>query len=230
MEEIWKDIKGYENLYQVSNIGRVKSLERIIINSLGRKKTVKERILKQTKHKAGYYRIGLDREGKRKNYLVHRLVAQAFIPNPYNLPECNHKDENPLNNCIENLEWCDHKYNINYGTRTERASEKMKGHIVSQETRNKISKKIEGENHPNYGKYLSQETRNKIGNANRNGKCSKSVLQYDLDGNLIAEFPSTMEVERQLGFNSGNISMCCLNKPKYKTYKGFIWKYKESVA
>ena len=115
MKEIFKDIEGYENLYQISNQGTVKSL--------GNGKSRKERILKPAKDKKGYLRVGLCKQGKRKMYLVHRLVTSAFIENPNNLPQVNHKDEDKTNNNVENLEWCDAKYNNNYGTRNERSAE-----------------------------------------------------------------------------------------------------------
>lgn len=109
MNEIWKDIEEYEGIYQVSNLGRVKSL-----------KFGKEKIIKGRNNSMGYLYVALCKEGKIKYFRVHRLVASAFIPNSNNLFEVNHKDENPLNNRIDNLEWCDRKYNINYGTRIER--------------------------------------------------------------------------------------------------------------
>lgn len=115
MEEIWKDIEGYEGLYQVSNMGRVKSLTR---NRRGRNNApnpIQGRILKQHIY-FGYCYISLCKNRKYKGFRVHRLVAHAFIPNPDNLPQVNHRDENKTNNCIDNLEWCDGEYNINYGT------------------------------------------------------------------------------------------------------------------
>lgn len=111
MKEVWKDIKGYEGEYKVSNYGRVKSL-----------KNHKEKILKQWKNNKGYLNIALYKNKKSKMYRVHRLVALAFIPNPENLPEVNHKDEIKENNHVDNLEWCDRKYNMNYGTVRERLS------------------------------------------------------------------------------------------------------------
>ena len=114
MTEIWRDIKDYEGLYQVSNLGRVKSLN---YNHTG-----VERILSAGKHIDGYPQVNLYKGGKVKMCLVHHLVARAFIPNPYGLTEVNHKDEDKTNNVETNLEWCDHKYNINYGTRNERIS------------------------------------------------------------------------------------------------------------
>lgn len=169
-KEYWKPVVGYEGLYEVSNFGRVKSL-----------KFGKERILKQ-KIRGGYYSVGLSKNGIVKTYQVHRLVAEAFIDNTDNLPQVNHKDENKLNNSVDNLEWCDAQYNCNYGTRTERLS---KSQI--------------------------------------NGKRSKIVIQYNLDGTFVREWPSTMECERN-GYKNTGISKCC--NGKRKTAKGFIWAYK----
>ena len=112
MEE-WKHIEGFDG-YQVSNEGRVKSL-----------KFGKEKILKGGKSK-GYLIVDLCKNGARIHEQVHRLVAKAFLPNPNNLPQVNHKDENPSNNSVENLEWCDSKYNNNYGTRNQRSAEKRR--------------------------------------------------------------------------------------------------------
>ena len=102
-----KDIKNYEGLYAVTSCGRVYSYKR-------------RRFLKPVCEKNGYLRVCLCRDGEIKWYLVHRLVAEAFIPNPDNLPQINHKDENKANNCLQNLEWCDAKYNNNYGTHIEK--------------------------------------------------------------------------------------------------------------
>lgn len=109
--EIWKDVEGYPN-YQVSNMGRVKSLN---YNHTG-----KEKILKGVKNDYGYLQIKLCKEGKVKNIPIHRIVAQAFIPNPNNLPQVNHINEFKTDNRVENLEFCTPKYNSNYGTRNER--------------------------------------------------------------------------------------------------------------
>ena len=112
MEEIWKDIKGYEGKYKVSNLGNVKSLNY--------NRTCKERILKYGINTDGYLFVGLSKNGIHKNFLIHRLTAQAFIENPDNLPQVNHIDEDKSNNCVENLEWCTAEYNNNYGTHNER--------------------------------------------------------------------------------------------------------------
>lgn len=179
MIEIWRDIKDYEGLYQVSNFGRVRSL---VTDSHRRK-----RILKQSFR--GYYlKVKLIKDNKQKIVSVHRLVAEAFLPNPLNLPCVNHKDENKTNNSVDNLEWCDYRYNTNYGTANKRRSKVM-----------------------------------------TNGKQSKPVLQFTKTGDFIREWPSTSEINRQLGYNVGNISHCCLGNTRLKTYKGYIWKYKETL-
>lgn len=118
--EIWKDIKNYEGLYQVSNLGNVRSLDHYASN--GKKNILyKGRILKQTKHKkTGYLLATLCKNNKHKSILVHRLVAEVFINNKNKLPCINHKDENKENNCVTNLEWCTHKYNNNYGNNTKK--------------------------------------------------------------------------------------------------------------
>lgn len=108
MQEIWKDIKGYEGIYQVSNLGRVRSLDRIVNN-----RSYKGRI-KVPSNSKGYKRVGLLYKRNVNYYSIHRLVAQAFIPNPNNYEIVNHKDENRGNNRVDNLEWCDSKYNNSY--------------------------------------------------------------------------------------------------------------------
>ena len=118
MEEIWKDVLDYEGLYQVSNFGRVKS---------------NWKILSPADNGNGYKHIVLTKNGIQTDKLVHRLVAEAFLPNPDNLPCVNHKDENKSNNFIENLEWCSHKYNLYYGN----ALKKM-----TKQVRKKCGKKI----------------------------------------------------------------------------------------
>lgn len=114
MEEIWKDIKGYEGIYQVSNKGNVKSLKRIV-KTWNAYKTLYDRLLKAYTSKNGYLHVVLRKDNVAKNYNVHRLVAEAFIPNTENKSQVNHIDEDKTNNCVYNLEWCTPKENINYG-------------------------------------------------------------------------------------------------------------------
>lgn len=122
--EIWKDIEGYEWLYQVSNLGRVKSLDRYVRNRNGM--TMKKgRIMKPFIRKDGYMHVNLIKDGMKLCY-IHRLVAVSFIPNPLGLAEVNHKDENKANNTVDNLEWVSRLTNARYGTRNQRSSEKRR--------------------------------------------------------------------------------------------------------
>ena len=125
-KELWKDIFGYEGKYMISNLRRIKSLDY--------RRSGKERILKQYKNKDGYLFVQLTKCGDCKNYRTHRLVAQAFIPNPENFSEVNHIDEDKTNNCIENLEWCDRLYNCNFGTRNERRAKSKSKSVMCLET------------------------------------------------------------------------------------------------
>ena len=125
MKEIWRDIKGYENLYQISNLGRIKTKQKKVNNRF--KDIIREeKIIKLSLNRNGYYIVHLWKDGKSINKTVHRLVANAFIPNENKLPLINHKDENKKNNCVDNLEWCTYKYNSNYGERNKKLSKIMK--------------------------------------------------------------------------------------------------------
>ena len=122
--EVWKDIPGLDGAYQVSTFGRVRSVDRIYYKQYkdghGAYTHHKGRILKQRLNEHGYWIVSIVYKCKSMTFLVHRLVAIVFIPNPDNFPEVNHKDENPLNSHVDNLEWCDRLYNIRYGTGIER--------------------------------------------------------------------------------------------------------------
>ena len=112
-----KDVVGYEGLYAVTSCGKVWSYKR-------------KKFLEPKDNGKGYLYVTLCKDGQKKMYRVHRLVAEAYIPNPENLPQINHKDENKTNNCLQNLEWCDSKYNNNYGTRNEKVSNSHKIPII----------------------------------------------------------------------------------------------------
>lgn len=176
--EVWVPVVGYIGLYEVSSFGRIKTF-----NFAGHNGVTK--ILNPFKNKKGYLQIRLFKNKIGKCYMVHRLVATAFLPNWFNEPQVNHRDENKQNNHVDNLEWCDNRYNINYGTAIKRSSEK------------------------------------KI-----NGKCSKKVLQYDLEGNFIAEYPSLHEISRLYGYSFSDIAACCRGYRSKSVY-GFVWKYKD---
>lgn len=159
MMENWKDIIGFEGKYQVSDCGRVKSLN---YGRMG-----KERILKQS-CKAGYLSVGLCKRNKVKWYLVHRLVADAFIPNSSNLPQVNHKDECKTNNVVTNLEWCDCKYNNNYGT--------CRARMVAAQSKRVYQYTKEGEFVGSYPSAIEAERRTGIGHISEccNGKLKSS--------------------------------------------------------
>lgn len=165
MIEEWREVPGYEGLYEVSDWGRIRR---------------NGKILKTRNNGHGYLHVDLCKNGLVKTINIHRLVALAFLQNPNNYPQINHIDEDKTNNAVENLEWCDAKYNSNYGTRNKRVSEKM----------------------------------------------SRPVLQFDLLGNFIREWPSGLKAEEELGINHQSISSCCLGK-KYKSAGGFVWRFKE---
>ena len=203
MEE-FRDIIGYEGKYQVSNLGRIKSLNY--------NRTGKEQILKLGKNKGGYLQIHFFKDGKLQNYSVHRLVASAFIPNPNNYKEVNHKDENKTNNCTENLEWISHIDNMNYGTRNERAGKAQKGKILSEETQRKISENhadFKGENHPMYGKRGSDSPN------------SRAVHCIELN----KTWSCIKECAEELELYASSITAVCKNKRK--TTGGYHFKYVE---
>ncbi len=137
MEEIWKDIKGFEGKYQVSNLGLVRSLdytyERPVSDGSIRTYHNKGRILKMQIHNR-YLCVGLPlgKRGKNKTFRIHRLVAETFIPNPHKYPAINHKDEVTTNNRVDNLEWCTYSYNNSYGDRLKRLSKSAKKRAVEQ--------------------------------------------------------------------------------------------------
>ena len=184
--EIWKTaiVNGepWEN-YQVSNFGKIMSL------NYGR--TGKSKLKRLNKTKTGYQQVRLSKNGKKDTFYVHRIVAETFLPNPENLPQVNHIDEDKTNNFVGtpendykdgNLEWKSHRDNLNHGTRNERA-----------------------------GKAISK--------ANTNGKRSKRVLQFTLDDEFVREWPSVAECGRN-GFCQGHVSRCCQGKRKsHKGFK-----------
>lgn len=128
---IWKDIPGFEGKYQASNLGDIRSLERITKTDFyNRIHRTKSRILKHNITKYGYHQVVLYKNNIRNRYSVHRLISLTFIENPNNLPCVNHIDENKDNNAVSNLEWCTNKYNSNYGTATNRTAAKVKKSVI----------------------------------------------------------------------------------------------------
>ena len=137
--EEWKVIPGYEGMYEASSKGNIRSLDREIKDKNGHIRHQKGKVIRTYYDKRGYKRCYLCKDGDNKELLVHQLVAKAFIPNPNNYKMINHKDETHDNNCVENLEWCDAKYNNNYGTLKQRLSELKKKKIICITDGNKFN-------------------------------------------------------------------------------------------
>lgn len=125
MEEIWKSIVGYEGLYEVSNLGRVRSVSHYVTFSDGRIRYYDRKILKPREVAGGYYDVFLYKNRVGKHNKIHRLVAEHFIENPYGLRDVNHKNEDKKDNRVDNLEWVTHRDNMMFGTRTKRWRESM---------------------------------------------------------------------------------------------------------
>lgn len=140
--EKWRDIENYEGLYQVSNLGNIRSIDRIINYADCRIRFHKGRNIMQALNRQGYLQVSLSNNGFKKTFRVNRLVAEAFIPNPNNLPEVNHKNEDKHNNAVYNLEWCTPKYNCNYGDRNKKISSKIDYKRIGEINKKKLSKTV----------------------------------------------------------------------------------------
>lgn len=142
VEVVRKPVKGYEGYYEVDQFGRVYSVDRVVsVEDNGRvyNKPLKGKQMKQSVHTKGYKTVSLTKDGKTKTVFVHRIVAEAFIPNTKNLPMVNHKDEDKTNNFVENLEWCTNEYNLNYGNARRKQAKSLKGRKHTEEEKTKIS-------------------------------------------------------------------------------------------
>lgn len=199
MSEIWKDIKGYEGLYQVSNLGRVYNIKR-------------NKYKKPSKDKDGYLYVGISKQGKSKNYKVHRLVAEAFISNLENKPQVNHIDGNKLNNVVKNLEWVTSKENI------------IHAHKIG------LSYNAKGKEHFNYGKHLTKETKEKMskkrkGELNSNSKQVRCINTGEI-------FKYIRKASEYYSVAAESIGRCCSGKSKSAgkhpvTGEKLIWEYVE---
>ena len=188
--EIWKDIKGYEGLYKISNFGRIIRLQYIRRNILTKRVSIyKLHFIKPILQK-GYLSCSLSKNGVIKRFRLHRLIAINFIPNPNGYKVVNHIDGNKINNSLKNLEWCTIADNNRHAYRT-------------------------GLNKGSYG------MKGKKGSL---CKLSKSVCQYNINGDLIAEYDSVATASECTGAKKSSISRCA--RGFLKKHKGFIWRYK----
>ena len=198
MTEIWRtavyDGIVYEGLYKISNWGR--------ILSLNYRRTGRAELMNPWEDTGGYLRVELSKNGETKTCKVHRLVAQTFLPNPENKPCINHKIEGDK------------------GKKINMVFFNEDGTIDKERTTIEWATYEENNNYATRNERIAKA----ISKAMTNGKLSKRVLQFTLDGEFIREWPSTREIERQLGFDNSAVGRCCLGKQK--SAYGFLWKYK----
>ena len=205
MEE-WRTIEGYEN-YAVSSYGNVKNIKTDY--------QLKTRINKHT----GYVQVDVRKDGKAKTFNVHRLVALAFLDNPTNLPEVNHKDEVKTNNHVSNLEWCDREYNVNYGTHNERVRQTKLANprIYTEEERKAMSERRSGEKHWNYGGKWDEETKRKNMLSQKTRKpvrCVETGVVYD----------SISQASKALGLRDSAIRDALTGRNRVKRAGGYHWE------
>ena len=215
-EEIWKPIKDYEGLYEVSNLGRVKSLNY--------RKTGKEKILKNIECNNGYLKVGLIKFGKCKMCSIHRLVAEAFIPNPEDKPCIDHINTIKNDNRVENLRWVTHKENNNNPLTKKKYSENHR----EQAGENNPMYGRTGENHHMYGKHHSEETKNKMSESHKGKINNKPRRIYCIELDKI--YNSIREAEKELNISRTNIIKACkdINKSAGKhpvTKEKLHWRY-----
>lgn len=238
--EIWKDIVGFEDEYMVSNHGRIKSKSRIV-KSNKCERSIKGVVKLQNLNTHGYCSIRLAKNGKSKLYSVHRLVAEAFLPNPSNLPVINHKDEDKTNNLVDNLEWCTQKYNTEYSGILPKLKEinsmqveqyNLQGEFIqSYNSATDAAKAVgglvsnicaccNGLTGSSYGfvwKFTEKEK------TSRTKVHKRRVVQKSLTGEILGYFDSIKEGSAKTGCTQIGIYACC--KHKQETTNGFKWEY-----
>lgn len=243
MKEEWRAVQGYSGLYEVSDLGRIRSLPREIKTYNGGKWTRPGKIIKPITNKDGYQQVHICKDGKQTTRKVHQLVALAFLENPDGFLEVNHKNENKADNRAANLEWCSREYNINYGTARKRTGI-ANGRPVIQYSLN-------GEKIQEF--YSSYEAQRRLGVIEQsiNLCClgrrqqaggfrwkyvddktpfskyvpKKRCVAQKKDGKLVATFRSITDAFRATGIN--NISACCRGKIPHAG--GYVWKYLKEI-
>lgn len=241
-KEVWKDIKEFEGFYQISNLGRVRSLDREVKRSEEIMK-VKGKIIKAHLNTKGYKVVDLYKDGKRKHKHVHYLIAKAFIPNPDNKSFIDHIDTNKTNNNISNLRWCTHKENMNNEITLKKQKESQKGKKLSEETKRKIGEAFRG-------RKLSEEAKRKLSLANKGKKMPEHVKRKLIESHKGKKIPeetkrkmrnsspnkkrvlcietgiiyvSVMEAGRQTNIHASSITNCC--NGKRKSAGKLHWRY-----
>lgn len=246
-EEIWRKVKGFEDYYEVSNTGKVRSISREIKRGNKGNYFQEGKELTISQNNKGYCIAKLWVNGKGKKYFVHRLVAEAFIDNPNKYPVINHKDENPLNNNVENLEWCSYSYNNSYGTKPERVRKALNKPIyqLDKQTKeiikewncaNEVAKnfncsrgRISGwcqdyaEAEGYIWCYVEDYEKGYNGNVIKSINLNRCVYKINpVDLSVIAEYPNVSSTAKD-GYDCGSVSNCC--RGKAKKHKGYYWRY-----
>lgn len=244
IQEIWKPVKNYENLYEVSNLGKIRSVDRNITTTNGTIRCLRGKPVACTPARSGYVFVMLYKDSVPKRYSVHRVVAETFLPNPENLPQVNHIDEDRANNCVYNLEWCTQSENIK--SRKNKGEKKVlqydkDGHFIKEwNSIVKISEELGikyttiqsavSHNHfcSNYfWRYYSENYPLKI-EVTLPFWYNNQIYQYDLEGNFIREWDKVIMIESELGIDRSGVTKSCGKKEGY-SYKGFQWRYKRDV-
>lgn len=239
--EIWKDVKGYEGYYQVSNMGRVKSMRVLKTPKNGVKCRKNTFLSTKTSHDKQYILVALCRDGEKKQTPAHRLVAEAFIPNPNNLPFVNHKDENPSNNNANNLEWCDRTYNNNYGGHNARSAISRSKAVMQYTLDGKFVKEwLSGTDasrqlsipqaainacclhKPKYNQAGGFLWKYKDDSTPITFKHGKRVAKCGTDGTLIEEYRNITEASKKNHLLPSSISNCLIGRSKFAG--GYKWK------